>query len=521
MIYNFGKFRLMKNTSSAPAAHFPLGQRDYKPDSVGDFRRVELNGRAGLLAESVHSRLRFDRHTLNEARGALTFWVASRDALRSWAAVPWSNAIEANPHEYVFLAEETDAGAIKAPGARGWKPAGPLRNSKEAAFSLVWNAGWYPQFFAKWCRGLIYGGDPAEGESNVFSSQRPTSLAFVAAGHWHVVPQQWYQIGLSWDAESFDYRLYLNGVLVSVSNRFDGAPPESCKPTLVAGNTNFALSDLAFYDEALSADAMADLYRAEVISPNPEIDAELRKTYAGEPVERFDFKPDSSWKTQLKLSLCEPDAMEHFQVQGFDHDSIQAEADGLRIATHLEFQKSSEGLQRSQGYLWTKQFFEGDQVIEFDFMPLRENGLSLLCLQAAGMQGEDFMCDYPLRLDGSMSLVFGENVRLYHWEYFREMDDTRNDVASSALIKQPWQHPLAYQCLTDRLACGQWHRLQYVQEGNRLRGSIDGQLLFDVLDEPFGGHGPVFRGGRLGIRLMWKTDIRFRNLHILSKGGAL
>jgi hypothetical protein len=68
------------------------------------------------------------------------------------------------------------------------------------------------------------------------------------------------------------------------------------------------------------------------------------------------------------------------------------------------------------------------------------------------MHREDFMADYPRRRTGSMRMVFGENVRNYHWEYYRHMNDTRHDMASSGLIKQPWQWPLAYQCLDRTLA---------------------------------------------------------------------
>ena len=59
--------------------------------------------------------------------------------------------------------------------------------------------------------------------------------------------------------------------------------------------------------------------------------------------------------------------------------------------------------------------------------------------QASGMQREDFMKEYPLRTNGSMSTVHSEDVRNYHWEFFREMNDTRNDVCSHGCSeKVPW-----------------------------------------------------------------------------------
>jgi hypothetical protein len=127
------------------------------------------------------------------------------------------------------------------------------------------------------------------------------------------------------------------------------------------------------------------------------------------------------------------------------------------------------------------------------------------------------MADYPLRTTGSMKMVYGEAVRNYHWEFFRGMDDTRNDVASNALIKQPWNHPLAYHCAAAPLKLHQWHRLQFVQEGGRLRGAIDGVVVFDVNDAAGSFTGSHYTHGHLAIRCMTKTRNFYRNLRIWTR----
>jgi hypothetical protein len=116
-----------------------------------------------------------------------------------------------------------------------------------------------------------------------------------------------------------------------------------------------------------------------------------------------------------------------------------------------------------------------------------------------------------------MRMVCWENVRNYHWEYYRQMEDCRNDVASHVLVKNPYMRPLAYQAADAKLAVGEWHRIQFVHEGNRLRGAMDGAQIFDVLDDPFAGFGPVLRTGTLAIRCMWDSDIVFRNLRVWTK----
>jgi hypothetical protein len=116
-----------------------------------------------------------------------------------------------------------------------------------------------------------------------------------------------------------------------------------------------------------------------------------------------------------------------------------------------------------------------------------------------------------------MRVVCWENVSNYHWEYYRKMEDVRNDVASHVLVKNPYLQPLAYQALSESIAVGEWHTLRLVHEGDRVRGAIDGKQLFDVRDDPFAGFGPTLRTGTIGIRCMWGSDMLFLDLKIWTK----
>jgi hypothetical protein len=119
-----------------------------------------------------------------------------------------------------------------------------------------------------------------------------------------------------------------------------------------------------------------------------------------------------------------------------------------------------------------------------------------------------------------MRAVCWENIRNYHWEYYRQMEDCRNDTASHVLVKNPYLHPIAYQDAPESLVVGEWHRLQFVHEGNRLRGAINGVQVLNVVDDPFSGFGLVMRSGTLAIRCMWDSDIVFRNLKVWTKPDA-
>jgi len=62
-----------------------------------------------------------------------------------------------------------------------------------------------------------------------------------------------------------------------------------------------------------------------------------------------------------------------------------------------------------------------------------------------------------------------------------------------------------------------WYRLDYVQEGERLRGAIDGVTVMDVIDDGFSNNGPVLLNGRIALRCMMRTDMTFRDLAVWNR----
>jgi len=168
------------------------------------------------------------------------------------------------------------------------------------------------------------------------------------------------------------------------------------------------------------------------------------------------------------------------------------------------------GRDRGSATLWVL-------ALEFEFLIKKEFGLGFLCLQATGMQQEDFMKNYPLRKPGSMSMMARENIRNYHWEWFSEMEDTYNLVNTHAVCKEPWMKPLAYDCHDRRLAKNEWHTLRFVQEGNHLLGGIDGQIVREAEDQPNQNHGPVYTSGHIGLLCILGAHLVYRNLKEWNK----
>lgn len=168
-------------------------------------------------------------------------------------------------------------------------------------------------------------------------------------------------------------------------------------------------------------------------------------------------------------------------------------------------------------YVWSNKPFEGNLYVEYEFKVLRPGALSLLMVQASGMNREDFMADYPLRKSGRMTTVYGEDVRNYHWEYYREMADMRNDVENSALMKNPFLYPLSFNALSTPVDKTKWHKLQFLQVGNKLIGAINGTKMVEFTDDGFSNNGPVYNFGRIAIRCMLHSKLAFRNLRVYNK----
>jgi hypothetical protein len=209
-----------------------------------------------------------------------------------------------------------------------------------------------------------------------------------------------------------------------------------------------------------------------------------------------------------------------FRIQG-NLQSPRITPEGLRITTpqvkytHMEMPELGEN--NRHVYLFTDRTFEGDLYVEYEFMPLAPGGLSLLMTHISGMQREDFQTDYPPSEIDGMGYLYSGDIRNYHWEYYRDMNDVRNDCASHAFFKNPFFRPLGYACRPERLAEHRWHKLQYLQEYGHIRCVLDNDVVIDVKDNAFDNNGPIFNFGRIAIRCMITTDLLVHNFGVWTR----
>ncbi|MDD5349377.1 MAG: DUF1961 family protein [Chthoniobacteraceae bacterium] len=457
-------------------------------------------GRTGMHFTSIHGRASLPRHNVGQNRGTVVFWVLPLQDYHP--AVQFPSHRRSNPFfdRFIFLSDREAVQEFEA-----------------ANFVVGFLSSWHPVLLAKFSYGTIY-----------HAAFGPRFGAMASAGYFKMSALTWYQMAVTWDRAAGLYCLYANGVKVGHSDVWGKLPLPNDPParTLFFGNPSYAMGDISFFDDALEEPALKALFEQEATGIAPGVQRFLEQTYQGRDLPKVvpEAPSDPSWQKQLSLSLKDEKDYAQFFLQGTG-PSVRFEGDGMRLTTpgfdeyYQRMGKTLMGdqLDMTRMYLWTRRVFHGDLTVSVEFKLHQHGGLALLIAQAAGMQGEDFLADYPLRSDGSMSVVHKEDVRNYHWEFYREIGDTRNDLVSHAALKNPWMRPLSFQVEPRRWELDRWYRLTFVQEGAHLCGMVDGIQVLEATDNGFENSGPVLRHGHLALRAMMRTDITFRNLEVWTR----
>jgi hypothetical protein len=459
------------------------------PELTPDVAGIDIAGRAAWHCRSRHACITLPAHALSKSKGHLTIWFCPVEDLsqhpmiwRTWA----SNGIG---HTVPLVTDRAEDG-----------------NTDDASFSVFWQPSWGHPFVVKFAQGRF------------FPDMHQPERKFMIEGWIESLQRNhWYRLDLAYDHERSYHALWLNGILAGRSNQHARRPGnwDPVGPSLFLRSPQIAYGGIETHSAPLSEDDVPKRYAAEAPPENKELDRHLLRALTGEGNPHRELAAEAAdWAPALKLNLCDPAQAEQFHLQGCP-DCLHWEAEGLLIATPQEepFQPR-EGEDRKQMYLWCKQEFQGDLYIAFDFMPLEHGGLAILIPRASGMQGEPFLEDYPPRTDGAMNTIHSSDIRMYHWEFFREMDDVRNDVPTHAIVKWPWEIVLAGGVAASPFRFREWNRIEFLQIDDHITGTLNGEVVIDGRDEAHAGKGPTLRHGVFALRCMVRTAVRVRNLTV-------
>lgn len=454
----------------------------------GPSRILTLKGRKGINPTSIHTTIQLGKHNLNQPRGTVTLWFFSLEDLATSFAADHMAMNNANYANYPFLSDcSTQRDYGNSNFFFGWFRSDELR----------------AQFF--------------KGTVHPITGFEPPQKAWVQAVPFsHFDKHQWYQAAFSWDVEKKAMKLYVNGVLVGTSDRFNkDFHRDKVGDTLFTGAPSLCHGEINFYDKVLDESEIYATYRRTTTDFRAATEQVLKHKFAGAELQNFNFKPDGNWTKKMDVDFRDPAVIKDFYIQG-EQGAVKpgAHAEGLLVETpHISFEKKNRD---RQVYLWTNQTFEGDLYVEFDWMSLQDHGLSLLMVNASGMARERFMEDYPKRTTGQMWMVYGEDVRSYHWEYFRNMNDVRNDVGTAFSRKNPFQFRQGFGSYDKPFEIGTWHKSQLLIRDGHLLAAIDGKILMDIQDDSRKNTGSILNFGHIALRVMLDSKIVFRNLKVYN-----
>lgn len=457
----------------------------------GSARLLELKGKQGINPTSIHTTIQLSGgHTINDAQGSMVLWFfALEDLAASFLA---DHMKMDNPHfaTYAFLSD------FEMP-----------RDVAQANFSFEWNR--FNEFRAKFFKGTVY---PRLGFD-------PPQKAWVQAVPFNYFRKhRWYQLAVTWDDRAKDARLFVNGILVGTSDRFNqDFKRDRCGEVLHAGCPALCHGPIDFFAGVLDGAEIYRLYREGAPDFDQAIEDELRHRFEGAALENFTFAPDANWTKQFDCDFQRPtEQIKDFYVQGWAESVKPAgHPEGLLIETP-DIPYGWDAYPK-QVYIWSNKTFEGNIYVELEWKALKPNGLALLMIHASGMTREDFMADYPKKTSGTMETVHGQNVRNYHWEFFREMNDVRNDVGTAFSRKNPFAFRNGFCSAPSPFTKNEWHKLQLVQNDGKIRGAIDGKILLEIDDSSRTNTGCILNYGHIALRCMVHTSMVFRNLKVFTE----
>jgi len=375
----------------------------------------------------------------------------------------------------------------------------PPSNVDRCNFSLYYNGSGYPPLIARFTNGGFW-------------EQMDYGVApFAYAESLPLRKGQWYHIVVTWNKPEKAIIIYINGEMAGhnyLAKNFKLAGNK-----IYFGNPLMILSGLKIQTESLSKEQVRKEYDSMRPLSNNLSENDIRKIVIPQNRPALNIQLDDSWKKMYECSFMKKSDLDAWTLQTGDKFRDKFKLDITEQGLYWETPDIIDT--ESRGYLWCPVKVEGDQWIEFEFQLVSPKGLALLMICASGMQGEDIIDDQGLKKTGSMGdMLF--NYRNYHWEFVRRVEAMRTDVETQYVNKNPWGKSLYKGCVSRHLQ-NSWTKIRFIKIGNKLYGSFDGKTVFEVEDNAFDNNGPVLNSGRVVLRQMYNTAIRYRNFVIYSR----
>lgn len=166
--------------------------------------------------------------------------------------------------------------------------------------------------------------------------------------------------------------------------------------------------------------------------------------------------------------------------------------------------------------LWFPFDFPDSIAISWDFLPKVDEGLAMLWFCAKGKRGEGIFSKSMQKRNGHYPQYHSGDINAYHMAYFRRNPwdkphlntvNLRKSYGNKLLIQGPNPIPnIASEKVRKNLK--EPYRIQVIKYGEYLRLTINGLLVFELIDT-----NPL-QEGKIGFRQMANLEAEYSNLKV-------
>lgn len=181
----------------------------------------------------------------------------------------------------------------------------------------------------------------------------------------------------------------------------------------------------------------------------------------------------------------------------------------------LENGRPSEDGQAANYLFWCPEVFPEDISASWTFKPIREPGLAMFWMSAAGRKGEDLFDPSLAKREGQYRQYFDGDINAYHVSYFRRKQEDERRFHTCNMRKSHGFH-LVCQGADPIPSIADIHdpfRIAVTKCAGRIRLSINDLLIFDWQDDGQ-TYGPVHGPGRIGFRQMAPLIAEYSDLKV-------
>lgn len=307
----------------------------------------------------------------------------------------------------------------------------------------------------------------------------------------------WYHLAYVWDANAGISQGYLNGTPLRLpGTRIDPWQMQSNETELSLHVGPLAIGPISVYDTALTAEQI----REQV----PTFYQDSMATMLGQrELGPLEVQPG---KLLYANPLDSQDDVANWRMEGPGKVSFD---DGVML-----MQSQRPDGPRGHVVFWIDRDFPKNFVARWQVQPVDAEGLCIVFFAATGHEGKDlFDPSLPERKGLFPRYVKGQ-INCYHISYYANAPDAPGRITVN-MRKNAGFYLVANGPPGIKPGSADWHEVTLVKNKGHVELAIDGQKVIDFFDNGQ-TYGPVLGSGKIGLRQMQWTRMRYRNLRIYA-----